>query len=109
FVDQKMHCHLTGRLARSTDLVASGVDDDHLVGFDKSLVTPRRGAHDGAVGQAGADISIRRSNVRLLVSEVAEPFDFLCGVHQRWQFYYIRIAVGAVYDRARSRIEVLAE
>ncbi len=88
FVNQKMHRHFAGRLAVAADLFALRIDDDHVFGFDETLVASRRRAHDRAVGQAGTDIAIGRSDVRLLVNEMAEPLDFLCGIHQSWQFYY---------------------
>jgi hypothetical protein len=88
FVNQQMHRHLAGRLSGAANLVSLRIDDDHVFGFDEALVAARWRAHDGAVGQTCADVPIRRSDVRLLVNEVAVPFDFLCDIHQSGQFYY---------------------
>src|SRR4029079_15397952 len=89
FINEKMHRHFAGRLLGSADLFDLHVDGDHLVGFYTTLVAASWRAHARSVRQTDAYISIGRSDVRLLVNEMAELFDFLCGVHQSGQFYYI--------------------
>src|SRR5207244_3201142 len=54
------------------DPVSFGVNDDHVFRLDESLIANRGRAHDVTVGQARADVAVRRSHIGLFVDEMTE-------------------------------------
>src|SRR5439155_16542039 len=75
-VYQKMHGNLAGRLALTANPLSFHIDDDHVFRLDEALIGNRRRAHDVTVGQTGTDVTVRRSNVVLLIDQMAKSGNF---------------------------------